>query len=83
MVLRPENIFVNPADGAAPNVLSGRVARVTFLGRNTEYVVETGGLSLRTVAHPAVDLSSGDAVTLRIPPELCRLLPSNSKDAVE
>ena len=66
LVIRPEMIEIAAAGGP------GRIARRTFLGEKTDYVVELGGSRLQVAAtdhyrRPAMD--AGQAVSVRFHPE--------------
>ena len=67
LVLRPEHLMVTtskPADDA--NVFAGRVDKINFLGNVIECIVGVqGGLSLRAVATPDVELAEGMQVWVR------------------
>ena len=80
--IRPSDIAISPtpaANGAAraANLLRGRVLRAYYLGATRDYQVEVAGsegLCLRVVAPPDVAIGAGEAVTLRLPQEKCRVL---------
>ena len=66
LVIRPEMIEIAAAGGP------GRIARRTFLGEKTDYVVELGGSRLQVAVtdhyrRPAMD--AGQAVSVRFHPE--------------
>jgi iron(III) transport system ATP-binding protein len=77
--IRPADIAISPALTAngEPNVLKGKVLRSYYLGATRDYqveVAEADGLCVRVVASPEVSISPGEAVTLRLPREKCRVL---------
>lgn len=77
LALRPERI------GLAPDAAGGaRIAAVTYLGAQTEYVVEQDGTRLMIarptppLADPLRQLAVGDAVVLSWEASAARLLPA-------
>jgi iron(III) transport system ATP-binding protein len=78
--IRPSDIAILPGvsgNGADTNVLKGKVLRAYYLGASRDYQVEVAdaeGLCLRVVAPPDVTIGPGEAVTLRLPQERCRVL---------
>ncbi len=46
--LRPENVELSTVRPDGPNVLSGTVAEQIFLGDHTQYLIEAGGLRLKS-----------------------------------
>ena len=68
VVLRPENLTIAAQPPAeALNVVSGRIAALTFQGSNVEYDVDIGGnVSLRVLARAQADLTRGTPVWVGI-----------------
>jgi len=77
VLVRPEDVEISPqapADGA--NVFAATVEEVTYLGSALDSRTSTavGPVCLRT--QPARNLSRGEQVIVRIPPQACRILLS-------
>jgi iron(III) transport system ATP-binding protein len=68
IVLRPENLTIAAQPPAeALNVVSGRIAALTFQGSNVEYDVDIGGgTSVRVLARAQADLTHGTPVWVGI-----------------
>jgi iron(III) transport system ATP-binding protein len=68
VVLRPENLAIAAQPPAeALNVMSGRIAALTFQGSNVEYDVDIGGgVSVRVLARAQADLTRGTPVWVGI-----------------
>jgi iron(III) transport system ATP-binding protein len=69
-----------PKNGQANNLLDARVVRSYYLGGTRDYQVEVGGsdgFTLRAVAGPGVRIATGEAVTVCIPADKCRVLAPN------
>lgn len=96
VALRPERIALTPgapgADAERPEAgVAARVAAVTYLGAQTEYHLDLGGLSLLAVHatpaddHPLKALRPGEPVTLSWDRAAARILPpiqdSQNQDA--
>jgi hypothetical protein len=52
---------------------TGRVAEVTYLGNQAEYVVTAGDLRLRVQTHPTQVFATGDSVAIEFDPALCTM----------
>jgi iron(III) transport system ATP-binding protein len=82
--IRPSDIGIRPAEAAngaerGVNVLSGRVLRAYYLGPSRDYQVEltgTDGVCVRVIAPPEAAIGPGQAVSLGLPIEKCRVLAS-------
>jgi iron(III) transport system ATP-binding protein len=76
--IRPSDIAIAPSlttNGEQTNVLEGKVLRAYYLGATRDYQVEVAeGLNIRVVAPPEVAIRPGEAVSLRLPREKCRVL---------
>ena len=78
--IRPSDIAIAPtaaANGGDSNVLKGKVVRAYYLGASRDYQVEVAeaeGVCVRVVAPPALAIHPGEAVTLRLPRDKCRVL---------
>jgi iron(III) transport system ATP-binding protein len=79
LLVRPEHVELAPPGETGENVFTGRVRRVSFLGKLAEHEVELGTQLLRvqTVSkhrHPA-----GTEVSVRLPPEHCVVVPRDEE----
>ncbi len=76
--IRQHEITMAPVSAGAPapaNTLPARVVRNVFLGASRDYVVEIAdGTQLRVTTPPSLDVATGSAVGLVVPPERCRIL---------
>jgi iron(III) transport system ATP-binding protein len=75
--IRPEDIVLHctpPTD--RPNVVDGRIQSVEYLGNLTHYQVSAAGRTWRVQAHPGQRFTTGEAVTIELPPHSCLCLPS-------
>ena len=74
LTIRPEALRLAPG----PNAATGRVQSVTFLGTQTRVLVRIGDTVLQALTAPdaAAGLTSGDEITVSLPPEALWLLPS-------
>jgi len=79
ILVRPENLNLEPHDGAAEGTgLMGVVEKVTYFGSTVEYTVQAGGQSLlAVVSNPMVDelYRVGERVRLTFNAKAAHLLP--------
>jgi iron(III) transport system ATP-binding protein len=76
LTIRPEDVVLRCSPLAdAPNVLSGRIAFVNYLGNLVEYGVLCAGREWRVQAHPHALVEVGADVSLELPPACCLCLP--------
>ncbi len=74
LAVRPEAIELDGGEyAAAENTYSAEVSTVSFLGDHYVYELDAGGLALTVTDTRSFD---GPALTVRIPPAACRVLPS-------
>jgi iron(III) transport system ATP-binding protein len=73
LAVRPEAIELDAGDAAGENTYAAEVRTVSFLGDHYVYELDAGGLALTVTGTRAL---AGPAVTVRIPPAACRVLPS-------
>jgi iron(III) transport system ATP-binding protein len=76
IAIRPEDIVVQRQPFEAPNVLSGRLAKVEFLGSYLDCQIAVQGQTLYTKQHPSLALKVNEAVWVQLPPAACRVLGS-------
>jgi iron(III) transport system ATP-binding protein len=74
LAIRPEDIVVQRQPFEAPNVLSGRVAKVEFLGSYLDCQIAVQGQTIYTKQHPSLALKVNEAVWIQLPPSACRVL---------
>jgi len=74
MAIRPEDVLIHRQSVGAPNVLSGRVAKVDFLGGYLDCQIAVQGTTIFTRQHPSLLLQVNEAVWVQLPPASCRLL---------
>ncbi len=81
--IRPEAIRILTGKEERPNVFSGKVSKVEFLGSLVHAVVEAGGQPLRVslLNNIHTNLKAGDEVWVELPEEQIRLIPVVSGDA--
>jgi len=73
--IRPENIYVHTSEPVGtPNVVTGVVEQLMFLGEFLDCRVRSGGVMLFTRQHPTVRIRRGDTVHVELPVELCAVL---------
>src|SRR4029453_6332483 len=75
LFVRPEHIELGSAPRAGMNTLKGKVARKSFVGAQTDYVIDVNGVSLRVISRSrdaAYQLSQD--VLLSFAPADCLLL---------
>ncbi len=77
VALRPESVTMSTTPTAGANALTGTIASETFLGSYSDYIVATGGLSLR--ARTNIDLPVGTTVYCTIDPAQLNVFPAGSK----
>jgi iron(III) transport system ATP-binding protein len=74
LAVRPEAIELDAGDDTAgENTYPAEMRAVSFLGDHYVYELDAGGLALTVTDSRAL---AGPAVTVRIPPAACRVLPS-------
>jgi iron(III) transport system ATP-binding protein len=74
LAIRPEDIVIQRQPFEAPNVLSGRVAKVDFLGSYLDCQIAVQGQTVYTKQHPSLALKLNEAVWMQLPPSACRIL---------
>jgi iron(III) transport system ATP-binding protein len=75
--IRPEHIALfRERPGDKPNVVKGRVERVTYIGEYSDLLIHAGTIDLRVHSPTHLILERGSPVFLALPPELCNLLVS-------
>lgn len=75
-VIRPQALErLAQAGTGAGNTFSARVTEVSFLGETIETITEAGGQRLVLMLNPYEGSAPGEAVTLRIAPERCVIVP--------
>jgi ABC-type Fe3+/spermidine/putrescine transport system ATPase subunit len=74
LAVRPEAVeLTDDEPSAAENTYPAEVRTVSFLGDHYLYELDAGGLGLTVTSARSF---AGPAVTVRIPPAACRVLPS-------
>jgi iron(III) transport system ATP-binding protein len=79
--IRPEDIALRAAGGAAPgeiNRIPGRVVERIFLGSLADHVIAAGGAEFRAWCHPAVSFAPGSEVVIEVDPVRCIVLPDRA-----
>jgi iron(III) transport system ATP-binding protein len=72
LVIRPEDIGLSTqALPGEPNVLTGTVERVNFLGGLVEYSIDIDGVCLKVLTHPSVAATQNQRVWLRVDDQRC------------
>jgi iron(III) transport system ATP-binding protein len=74
LAIRPEDVLVHRQPVGAPNVLSGRVAKVDFLGGYLDCQIAVQGTTIFTRQHPSLLLQVNEPVWVQLPPSSCRVL---------
>jgi iron(III) transport system ATP-binding protein len=75
LCVRPHQVLLEKPGEHAVNQLRGKVVRSAYLGEARDYQVELeGGARLRVTAPPASDVAVGEAVTVFLPIERCRVV---------
>jgi iron(III) transport system ATP-binding protein len=74
IAIRPEDVVIHRQPVSAPNVLSGRVAKVDFLGGYLDCQISVQGMTIYTRQHPSLPLQVNEAVWVQLPPDSCRVL---------
>jgi hypothetical protein len=83
-MVRPENVVIHHAPGAAPNVLEATVERATFLGEFLDTTLTVGDVPIQTRVHPSLELKRGSTVWVELSPRnLMALADSNTSVALE
>ena len=79
IAIRPEDVeIVAPGEPHGENVFHGEVERLLFLGECIEAHVHIGPQAFTLRMHPSQVPSAGDSLRIRLPPDRCRALPSDS-----
>ena len=77
LFFRPESVeFVDHAAENAPNVATGIVERVTFLGNSADVILRSNDTKLRVRTHPTRTPAVGKTVRFLVPPESCIVFPA-------
>jgi ABC-type Fe3+/spermidine/putrescine transport system ATPase subunit len=75
LYLRPEHLELAAAPPAVGNAVPGRIARRSFLGAQTDYVVDVAGAQLRVIARSQrQEPNPGDDVFVTFSPADCLVL---------
>jgi iron(III) transport system ATP-binding protein len=76
IAVRPQNLLVthNPPAGAH-NVFSGTLRETVFLGEYVDCRVEVGSIVFRVYTHPHLNIHRGERLFIRIPRDLCTVIP--------
>ncbi len=76
LFIRPNNIPLLPASADdGPNVFSGVVQKVTYLGDRNDYRVQVGAsLRLRVQTDGKLRYAEGESVKVHLPVDLCRII---------
>jgi iron(III) transport system ATP-binding protein len=75
LFVRPENIELSSIPKAGMNTLKGRVARRSFVGAQTDYVIDVNGVSLRVISRSRdADYQLSEDVLVSFAPADCLLL---------
>ena len=75
VVIRPENVMIEPASSAAAKAIpdtnrcEGTLIHETYLGEIVEYETKVGDETILIRTRPGPDMSPGDAVILHFPPD--------------
>jgi hypothetical protein len=77
VAFRSERVAIAPAAAAAAaeNTFRGTVAASVYLGLNVDYLVETGGLTVRVLAPGESPIETGTAVAASVRAEDCIVYP--------
>ena len=77
---RPEDFELLPKEpSSSQNVMKGVVRVLLFLGDSIDCRVSVGDSLLHLKLPPTTQTAVGDEVFVRLPPELCRVLPLNEE----
>jgi iron(III) transport system ATP-binding protein len=77
LFVRPEAIAFRRSRTDEPNLLHGRIARRTFLGATTDFLVDVNGTSVRVIAGTDdVAYGTDDAALIHLSPHRCLVLAS-------
>ena len=75
LLVRPEQIELTATPKAGMNTLKGRVARRSFVGAQTDYVIDVNGVSLRVISPSrSADFQLSQDVLVSFAPADCLLL---------
>ena len=69
IAIRPEDVSISLHPSADRNTLRGAVARVAFLGRFKELVVDVSGVAIAAEADKYQQIDVGETVFLTLPPD--------------
>jgi iron(III) transport system ATP-binding protein len=77
LFVRPEHIELTTTPKAGMNTLKGRVARRSFVGAQTDYVIDVNGVSLRVISRSKdADYQLSQDVLISFAPADCLVLAS-------
>ncbi len=71
VVIRPESVLLDATSQPGPNVITGTVDNIAFLGNLTDCEVRLDGQLVRVQLVPPVSIRTGEQVTLSLPAENC------------
>ncbi len=79
LMCRPDQVrvHVNPPPGETPNVLKGSVAHSSFVAGHWRTLITVMGQDQPVLAFPTFSPRTAQDVWLEMPPQDCRVLPSN------
>lgn len=72
--IRPENVRIHATDPHLPNVLTGAVQQVLFLGEAVDARVDVAGSSLVARVHPSTPVEIDQRIWVELPPEACTVI---------
>jgi iron(III) transport system ATP-binding protein len=76
LFFRPESVeFVDHPAENAPNVATGVVERVTFLGNSVDVILHSNDIKLRVRTHPSRTPAVGETVHFGVPRQSCIVFP--------
>ena len=77
VAFRSERVRIAPADAApaGENALRGTVAASVYLGMNVDYLVDSGGVTVRVLAPGECPLANGEPVSVSIRAQDCIVYP--------
>lgn len=75
LLVRPEHVELMDPSTRGHNHFPGLVERVTFLGKLADHDVRIGPIVIRCQAIASRRREKGEAVCVRLPPDLCLALP--------
>lgn len=71
VAIRPENIEVLSDARPGANTIEGTVEACVFLGNLLDCTIVVKGLAVHVQLHPSAEISQGEKVSIRLPPESC------------